>query len=104
MIAFVRGTVAAVTLNTAVVEVGGVGLQVMCTPNTLATLRRTDMVYNALGRLTTTVGPQRDEYTGGIAVSRLFTQGAVSASGTIVDPVASSSSIGTNSHRDSCAG
>ncbi|KQY64216.1 MULTISPECIES: Holliday junction branch migration protein RuvA [unclassified Nocardioides] len=39
MIAFVRGTVAAVTLNTAVVEVGGVGLQVMCTPNTLATLR-----------------------------------------------------------------
>ena len=39
MIAFVRGEVAAVTLTSAVVEVGGVGLEVMCTPNTLATLR-----------------------------------------------------------------
>jgi holliday junction DNA helicase RuvA len=39
MIAFVRGQVAALTLTSAVVEVGGVGLEVMCTPNTLATLR-----------------------------------------------------------------
>jgi Holliday junction DNA helicase RuvA len=39
MIAFVRGEVAAVTLTSAVVEVGGVGLEVMCTPNTLASLR-----------------------------------------------------------------
>ena len=39
MIAFVRGPVAALTLNSAVVEVGGVGLEVMCTPNTLASLR-----------------------------------------------------------------
>ena len=39
MIAFVRGEVAAVTLTSAVVQVGGVGLEVMCTPNTLATLR-----------------------------------------------------------------
>ena len=39
MIAFVRGQVAAVSLNSAVVEVGGVGLELMCTPNTLATLR-----------------------------------------------------------------
>ncbi|WP_067431989.1 Holliday junction branch migration protein RuvA [Nocardioides jensenii] len=39
MIAFVRGTVAGVTLNSAVVEVGGVGLELMCTPGTLATLR-----------------------------------------------------------------
>ncbi|RYP81648.1 Holliday junction branch migration protein RuvA [Nocardioides guangzhouensis] len=39
MIAFVRGTVAGVTLSSAVVEVGGVGLEVMCTPGTLATLR-----------------------------------------------------------------
>jgi Holliday junction DNA helicase RuvA len=39
MIAFVRGQVAAVTLTSAVVEVGGVGLELMCTPNTLATLR-----------------------------------------------------------------
>ena len=39
MIAFVRGTVAAVTLTSAVVEVGGVGLELLCTPATLATLR-----------------------------------------------------------------
>lgn len=39
MIAFVRGQVAAVTLTSAVLEVGGFGLEVMCTPGTLATLR-----------------------------------------------------------------
>jgi len=39
LIAFVRGEVAAVTLTSVVVEVGGVGLELMCTPNTLATLR-----------------------------------------------------------------
>lgn len=39
MIAFVRGTVADVSLTSAVVEVGGVGLEVNCTPNTLAQLR-----------------------------------------------------------------
>jgi Holliday junction DNA helicase RuvA len=39
VIAFVRGQVAAVTLSSAVLEVGGVGLEVMCTPGTLATLR-----------------------------------------------------------------
>ena len=39
MIAFVRGTVAAVTPSSAVLEVGGVGLEVLCTPATLATLR-----------------------------------------------------------------
>jgi Holliday junction DNA helicase RuvA len=39
MIAFVRGRVAAVSLSGAVLEVGGVGIEVMCTPNTLATLR-----------------------------------------------------------------
>ena len=39
MIAFVRGEVAALTLTSAVVEVGGVGLELMCTPNTLAELR-----------------------------------------------------------------
>lgn len=40
MIAFVRGTVHAVGVTTAVVEVGGVGLEVQCTPDTLAVLRR----------------------------------------------------------------
>ncbi|MET0448905.1 MAG: Holliday junction branch migration protein RuvA [Aeromicrobium sp.] len=39
MIAHVRGTVAAVTLSSAVIDVGGVGMQVMCTPGTVATLR-----------------------------------------------------------------
>lgn len=39
MIAFVRGNVAAVTLSSAVVEVGGIGLELMCTPGTLAQLR-----------------------------------------------------------------
>ena len=39
MIAFVRGEVAAVGLTSAVVEVGGVGLELLCTPNTLARLR-----------------------------------------------------------------
>jgi Holliday junction DNA helicase RuvA len=38
MIAFVRGEVTDVGLSSAVVEVGGVGLEVMCTPGTLATL------------------------------------------------------------------
>jgi holliday junction DNA helicase RuvA len=40
VIAFVRGTVASLGLTSAVVEVGGVGLEVQCTPNTLAELRR----------------------------------------------------------------
>lgn len=39
MIAFVRGTVADVSLTSAVLEVGGVGLELNCTPNTIATLR-----------------------------------------------------------------
>jgi len=39
MIAHVRGTVAAVTLSSAVLEVGGVGLELLCTPGTLAGLR-----------------------------------------------------------------
>ena len=39
MIAFVRGRVAEVTLSSAVLEVGGVGLELQCTPGTLATLR-----------------------------------------------------------------
>ena len=42
MIAFVRGPVAAVTLSSAVLEVGGLGLELMCTPGTLATLRTGD--------------------------------------------------------------
>jgi Holliday junction DNA helicase RuvA len=40
VIAFVTGTVADVTLTSAVLQVGGVGLELHCTPNTLATLRR----------------------------------------------------------------
>ncbi|MCQ4044222.1 Holliday junction branch migration protein RuvA [Streptantibioticus rubrisoli] len=39
MIAFVSGPVAALSPDTAVVEVGGVGMSVQCTPGTLAALR-----------------------------------------------------------------
>ena len=39
MIAFVSGRVAGLTLTSAVLEVGGVGLEVNCTPGTLAGLR-----------------------------------------------------------------
>ncbi|GAB1330715.1 Holliday junction branch migration protein RuvA [Streptomyces sennicomposti] len=39
MIAFVSGAVAALAPDTAVIEVGGVGMAVQCTPNTLSTLR-----------------------------------------------------------------
>jgi Holliday junction DNA helicase RuvA len=39
MIASVRGRVVAVSADVAVVEVGGVGLSVVCTPSTLAALR-----------------------------------------------------------------
>jgi Holliday junction DNA helicase RuvA len=39
VIAFVSGEVAALTLNSAVLQVGGVGLELHCTPHTLATLR-----------------------------------------------------------------
>ncbi|HYJ66769.1 MAG TPA: Holliday junction branch migration protein RuvA [Nocardioidaceae bacterium] len=39
MIAFVKGRVEALTLTSAVIEVGGVGMQVWCAPGTLAGLR-----------------------------------------------------------------
>ncbi|WP_326696532.1 Holliday junction branch migration protein RuvA [Streptomyces sp. NBC_01754] len=39
MIAFVSGQVAALTPSTAVIEVGGIGMAVQCTPGTLAALR-----------------------------------------------------------------
>ncbi|WP_240140037.1 Holliday junction branch migration protein RuvA [Streptomyces sp. MUM 178J] len=39
MIAFVRGPVAALAPTTAVIEVGGVGMAVQCTPDTLSQLR-----------------------------------------------------------------
>ncbi len=39
MIAHLRGTVATVTLNAAVLDLGGVGYHVICTPSTIAGLR-----------------------------------------------------------------
>ena len=39
MIAFVRGRVAEVSVSSAVLEVGGVGLELQCTPDTIAGLR-----------------------------------------------------------------
>lgn len=58
MIAFVRGEVAAVTLNSAVLEVGGVGFELMCTPATLATLRT-----GALAALPTSLVVREDSLT-----------------------------------------
>lgn len=40
MIAFVRGEVAGLSPNSAVLDVGGIGLELLCTPDTLATLRQ----------------------------------------------------------------
>jgi holliday junction DNA helicase RuvA len=39
VIAFVRGPVSALFVDSAVIDVGGVGIHAMCTPGTLATLR-----------------------------------------------------------------
>jgi Holliday junction DNA helicase RuvA len=39
VIAFVRGRVAALTLNAAVIDVAGVGYQILCAPGTIAGLR-----------------------------------------------------------------
>lgn len=58
MIAFVRGTVADVSLTSAVLEVGGVGLELNCTPNTLASLRE-----GAEARLPTSMIVREDSMT-----------------------------------------
>jgi holliday junction DNA helicase RuvA len=58
MIASVRGRVAAVSPDGAVIEVGGVGLAVSCAPNTLATLR-----VGAETRLATSLVVREDSLT-----------------------------------------
>jgi len=58
MIASVTGTVAAVGAETAVLEVGGVGLAVHCTPTTIATLRPGESV-----RLATALVVREDSLT-----------------------------------------
>ncbi|HEX5540120.1 MAG TPA: Holliday junction branch migration protein RuvA [Micromonospora sp.] len=58
MIASVRGTVAALSPDGAVVEVGGVGLAVRCTPGTLAGLR-----VGAPARLATSLVVRDDSLT-----------------------------------------
>jgi Holliday junction DNA helicase RuvA len=58
MIAFVRGRVAAVSLDSAVLEVGGVGLQVLCAPGTLAGLQ-----MGQLARLSTSMIVREDSLT-----------------------------------------
>jgi holliday junction DNA helicase RuvA len=58
VIASVAGTVTAVGAETAVVEVGGVGLAVHCTPSTLATLRPGEPV-----RLATAMVVREDSLT-----------------------------------------
>lgn len=58
MIASVAGTVLAITPDAAVIEVGGVGLAVQCTPTTLATLRT-----GASARLATSLIVREDSLT-----------------------------------------
>jgi holliday junction DNA helicase RuvA len=58
MIASVRGVVAAVAPDSAVIEVGGVGLQVQCAPATLASLRT-----GAEARLATSMVVREDSLT-----------------------------------------
>jgi Holliday junction DNA helicase RuvA len=58
VIAHVRGTVADVSLTSAVLEVGGVGLELMCTPGTLATLR-----LGAMATLPTSLIVREDSLT-----------------------------------------
>ncbi len=58
MIASVRGTVTAITLDHAVIEVGGVGLAIRTTPSTLAGLRRGEQA-----RLSTTLVVREDSLT-----------------------------------------
>ncbi|MGY3200259.1 Holliday junction branch migration protein RuvA [Streptomyces sp. TE5632] len=58
MIAFVSGTVAALAPDAVVVEVGGVGMAVQCTPNTLSALR-----VGAHARLATSLVVREDSLT-----------------------------------------
>src|SRR3954468_12226804 len=58
MIASVRGVVAAIAPDSAVIEVGGVGLQVHCAPGTLAGLRS-----GAEARLATSMVVREDSLT-----------------------------------------
>ncbi|BBH63620.1 Holliday junction ATP-dependent DNA helicase RuvA [Actinoplanes sp. OR16] len=58
MIASVRGVVAAIFHDSAVVEVGGVGMRIFCTPGTLAGLRS-----GAEARLSTTLIVREDSLT-----------------------------------------
>ncbi len=58
MIAYVRGIVAAIAPDAAVLEVGGVGLAVRCAPATLAALRLGDSA-----RLSTSLIVREDELT-----------------------------------------
>jgi Holliday junction DNA helicase RuvA len=58
MIAFVTGPVAALAPDTAVIEVGGIGMAVQCAPNTLAGLR-----VGAPARLATSLVVREDSLT-----------------------------------------
>ena len=58
VIAHLNGTVAAVTPDGVVIDVGGVGLRVQCTPDTLATLRP-----GAPGRVATSLVVREDSLT-----------------------------------------
>ena len=58
MIAFVRGRVTAIFVDSAVIDVGGVGILVMCTPPALA-----DLTVGAQATLTTSMVVREDSLT-----------------------------------------
>ncbi|MGJ3704011.1 LysM peptidoglycan-binding domain-containing protein [Variovorax sp. AFSI2.2] len=61
---------------------GNADLRAFTNPDSVAVadLRRTDTIYDALGRVTSTIAPRRSEWTGGAQISRLFSQGSVAGS------------------------
>jgi len=61
---------------------GNADLKAFTNPDSVAVadLRRTDTIYDVLGRVISTIAPRRSEWTGGAQVSRLFSQGSVAGS------------------------
>jgi holliday junction DNA helicase RuvA len=58
MIAHLNGTVAGISPNAAIIDVGGVGMRVLCTPGTLATL-----IHGERAELATSLSVKEDSLT-----------------------------------------